>query len=351
MEVPYPKVDSNYFQEREGVYRVATILNKLGLIFRETPNADVGIDGMVEYVSDEEQATGKIVAVQIKSGISFFQNEDKEYYKFYPKKKHLSYWENFPVPVILLLHHPDNDNIYYIDVRYYLKNSQNLNKPYVTIDKINIIHNKNNIFYTLGLNYQNNTIEQIIKTKSNDDILSLMNKNKFLFPDEIDNINTFLTNEELLDFMINKKNKALDFNICFFDLFLAGMTNLGSHLFFNMELAQNLAEIFNTTDTIGIGQEEHNFLHQYAKFLLNQNLANIDYSSYLIDWNERYLQPQFLAPLTNRGKIFSQFIYEESKNILDSESYIISECDISLLIFNNNTKIQQMKEFKNKYSK
>jgi hypothetical protein len=47
-----PKIDSNYFQERAGVHQVGGILTSMFLIFRETPNADVGIDGQVELVDD-----------------------------------------------------------------------------------------------------------------------------------------------------------------------------------------------------------------------------------------------------------------------------------------------------------
>lgn len=43
-----PKVLDTYFTEREGVLRVGLQLNELGLVFRETPNADVGIDGQIE---------------------------------------------------------------------------------------------------------------------------------------------------------------------------------------------------------------------------------------------------------------------------------------------------------------
>ena len=76
MEVKLPQYTSNNFQERIGVYKVGLKITELGLIFRETPNSDVGIDGQIEYVNSRGEATGKIIAVQIKSGDSYL-NESK----------------------------------------------------------------------------------------------------------------------------------------------------------------------------------------------------------------------------------------------------------------------------------
>ena len=42
-----------------------------GYIFREQPISDYGIDAQIELI-DEETVTGKLVALQIKSGASWF---------------------------------------------------------------------------------------------------------------------------------------------------------------------------------------------------------------------------------------------------------------------------------------
>lgn len=178
-----PKVNKTYFQERDGVLKVGLIINSLGLIFRETPNADVGVDGMAEYVSDEGNATGKIIGLQIKSGESYF-NEKDDYFKFYFDKKHRTYWETFPIPLILLLHNPITNQIYYVDVRHYFRNPKNLDKKYIEVDKLNILKSKSDIFYTSGVK----------NTKSREDFLGLgtnnliraLNEKKLEFKDEID---------------------------------------------------------------------------------------------------------------------------------------------------------------------
>ena len=57
--------------ERIGVATTEKIINQMGLIFREQPTDDYGIDAQIETIEDE-YATGKLIAVQIKSGASFF---------------------------------------------------------------------------------------------------------------------------------------------------------------------------------------------------------------------------------------------------------------------------------------
>ena len=99
------------------------------------------------------------------------------------------------------------------------------------------------------------------------------------------------------------------FHISYLDLFTQGLTNLCRHVYFNMDVALSIADYYNETEVgLGMGHNEHEFLHEYAKFLMSQNIASIDYSDYLIDWKERQLQPTFIAPLTVRGRELLEYI-------------------------------------------
>ncbi|EKP0305127.1 DUF4365 domain-containing protein [Aeromonas veronii] len=57
----FPKYNQTNSQERLGVNAVAEAMAKIGQIWRETPMADVGIDGQIEYVSPEGFATGRMM--------------------------------------------------------------------------------------------------------------------------------------------------------------------------------------------------------------------------------------------------------------------------------------------------
>ncbi|MHB8064874.1 MAG: DUF4365 domain-containing protein [Ruminiclostridium sp.] len=62
--------------ERIGVSHVASIVHeKMGWIFREQPIADYGIDAQIE-IANHECPTGKLIALQIKSGESYFNGKN-----------------------------------------------------------------------------------------------------------------------------------------------------------------------------------------------------------------------------------------------------------------------------------
>ncbi len=111
-----PEFGDNYQQERKGVSHFASAIADVGLIRREMPNSDVGIDGHVEFVDADGRAAGIIVVVQIKSGESFIKGTE-EAIVYYPSSKHANYWREFPVPVLLVIHDPDTRTIYWADAR------------------------------------------------------------------------------------------------------------------------------------------------------------------------------------------------------------------------------------------
>ena len=96
------------------------------------------------------------------------------------------------------------------------------------------------------------------------------------------------------------------FPLSYFDLFVHGLTNICRSIYYGMDLVMNAAE-FNlhmqkSEFGVGVGAREQEFAFGFVKFLLAQNLAQIDYLDCLIDWVDREMQPHFVAPLTSRGR-------------------------------------------------
>ena len=85
----FPSVGENFQSERAGVNAVASFATSHGMIWRENIVKDVGIDGQIEYVTPEGKATGRLVAVQAKSGSSYFKHDHGDCWTFYPDQKHL----------------------------------------------------------------------------------------------------------------------------------------------------------------------------------------------------------------------------------------------------------------------
>lgn len=93
--------------DRVGVSQVNLLVSKeLRWIFREQPTDDYGIDAHIE-VHDGDYATGKLIALQIKSGPSYFKEVSDDSIVFRGEEKHLSYWTKHSLPVIIVLFNPD----------------------------------------------------------------------------------------------------------------------------------------------------------------------------------------------------------------------------------------------------
>ena len=100
--MPDPLID------RRGVNAVeAVFLNEFLWAFREQTVSDFGIDAQSE-VFEEEKPTGKLIALQIKTGASYFRPHGSDYI-FYGEKRHLEYWLGHSLLIFLVLHDPDRD--------------------------------------------------------------------------------------------------------------------------------------------------------------------------------------------------------------------------------------------------
>ncbi|MDB0610735.1 DUF4365 domain-containing protein [Tenacibaculum maritimum] len=101
--------------ERLGVIKTDGIVTKnLGWIFREQTISDVGIDAIIEQV-DDGYPTGKLIAVQIKSGKGNFHLSDKKI-THYVSNIHYNYWLSLNIPIILIAYFPESDEIYWNEI-------------------------------------------------------------------------------------------------------------------------------------------------------------------------------------------------------------------------------------------
>jgi Domain of unknown function (DUF4365) len=69
--------------------------------------ADFGVDGQIEVVDDDGRPTGQLFGVQVKSGPSYF-HRGQDAVAFYVDDEHLKYWDQHILPVILVLHNPQD---------------------------------------------------------------------------------------------------------------------------------------------------------------------------------------------------------------------------------------------------
>ncbi len=106
------RVPKSHHTERIGIHGVgAKVHRELGWEFREL-TGDFGIDAEIEIITDGEP-TGKIIAAQIKSGLSYFAVEDATGIVFHGEPQHLKYWLDHKLPVIVVLYDPDQDTAHW----------------------------------------------------------------------------------------------------------------------------------------------------------------------------------------------------------------------------------------------
>lgn len=98
--------------ERLGVSAVEHYFSRYGWLFREQFTHDYGIDAQVEIVRDG-QPTGALIGIQIKSGESYFKEETVTAYIYRTDDRHVSYWSQHVLPVILVLYSPGRDECYW----------------------------------------------------------------------------------------------------------------------------------------------------------------------------------------------------------------------------------------------
>ncbi|HWU32979.1 MAG TPA: DUF4365 domain-containing protein, partial [Marmoricola sp.] len=90
---------------RRGVAETQLAVNKIRWFFREQPISDQGVDAIVEDVHPEpsEVGTGRLLALQIKGGPSWFRRPSAEGWWFRFDAGHASRWLNLPIPVAVVL--------------------------------------------------------------------------------------------------------------------------------------------------------------------------------------------------------------------------------------------------------
>ena len=95
-----------------GLYLAGMAFEQLGLAFRVQRENDFGIDAHVELIVDDS-ATGRLVAVQVKSGPSYLVEQSEASYVFRADSGHVQYWLNHSLPVIVCICDMDNNVVYW----------------------------------------------------------------------------------------------------------------------------------------------------------------------------------------------------------------------------------------------
>jgi hypothetical protein len=100
-----PKYDNSSKKGEDGLTIVKSIVESdLKWIFRKNhQEVDFGIDAYIDVISEFGNVTGKSIALQIKTGESYFTESNEFGWVFRGEMKHLNYYLNHQIPVIIVL--------------------------------------------------------------------------------------------------------------------------------------------------------------------------------------------------------------------------------------------------------
>ena len=118
--VPKSKVS-----EWAGLDRIAAVVHGMACIWREQEKDDIGIDGEIELCTPRHDGdgmigTGRIVKVQSKAGSKYVIRDTDDGFASPVTDKDLKYWNGMNLPVVYIVFHPDDDVLYWKDVKAYL---------------------------------------------------------------------------------------------------------------------------------------------------------------------------------------------------------------------------------------
>lgn len=104
---------------KEGINFVRGVVESGGSLFLKIEQEnDLGIDAILEFIEDGHPLN-KQIAVQIKSGASYYTHEAKEC--AFPIGSHRTYWRRYPLPVFGLVYVPALQTAYWINIKHYLE--------------------------------------------------------------------------------------------------------------------------------------------------------------------------------------------------------------------------------------
>ncbi|HAT4111138.1 DUF4365 domain-containing protein [Clostridium perfringens] len=157
-----PKYFKNEALGSKGVRMVANAVeDELSWIFRVKETADIGIDGEIEVIEDG-YSTGKLLALQIKCGQSFFKETCEIGYVFRCNEAKVNYWLSLSIPVILCLCNEKNNKIFWVNIT--VDTVYKLKKGYKVIVPFNNELNSKNKYALENVIRSNPLIDEIVES-------------------------------------------------------------------------------------------------------------------------------------------------------------------------------------------
>jgi hypothetical protein len=100
--------------------------------FSSYTNADYGIDGEIEFKTGNNEATGKRIYLQLKSGDSYLRTRKSDNTEIFdiPDERHIDYWQAHAYDVYLVIR-ASNGHVRWMNITAYLKRQTTRSKQVI----------------------------------------------------------------------------------------------------------------------------------------------------------------------------------------------------------------------------
>lgn len=104
----FPKINSNKLKGITGQAYFQYFVNEClkCIYYPVSQEGDFGIDGYIGLVINQN-ATGKLLGIQIKHGNSYFKKQTSQSYQYFGDMKQLNYYSNSQVPIFIIIMNDD----------------------------------------------------------------------------------------------------------------------------------------------------------------------------------------------------------------------------------------------------
>ena len=123
---------------RLGVTAADHFFSKHDWLFREQAIHDWGIDAHVEPKKNS-RPVGRLIALQIKAGPSWFSSEDESGVRHSISDWHMEYWLRHQLPVFIILHDPRADTTIWQKVERHLLKRSRRGSWFIRIPRSNVL--------------------------------------------------------------------------------------------------------------------------------------------------------------------------------------------------------------------
>ena len=262
--------------DQQGIGYITSVFATVDCVLNEHTR-ETGIDAILEIRGKEYEGTGKFIAIQLKSGASFFQNESHDYYSIYVDNDHIEYWLRCCLPVMLIIYSPSLKKAYWtsIDKRLFVKTA----KMYrIDMPKVNVLNQ-----------ITKNTLLQFFYGK--------------LYEDD-------KQYEEIYQDLRSLRCQVCPASsISALELYINGLMDNCSRLYFHTDLVTNIiAKKAPPQSDVAFDFPNSDFFIEYFRILNYHNLLVGDFSSEQETLNQRDMLPVFIKPLNINGYNFNDYL-------------------------------------------